>query len=134
MAKITDCGWLKGSFSAKFCQHKLISFNCLLTKFKEKLSKFVRNIKEFFHPHIIFYLNIPPLNWVNHALLDPMQLSGEYSTKKELYWWVLPVVQMGPQMRHGIFTAHPLREDLNPLLPWLHNHKTIPYTCSFPVA
>ena len=49
--------WLKRSFSAKFCQHKLVTFNYVLTKFGENPYKFLGIIKEinqeFYHPHSI---------------------------------------------------------------------------------
>ena len=60
LAKITDFGWLKGSFWVKLCQHKLnVTFNYLLTKFEENLYKFLRIIKErncqeFLNPHSIY--------------------------------------------------------------------------------
>ena len=36
----------KGSFSAKLCQHKLVTYNYLLTTFEENLYKFLRIIKQ----------------------------------------------------------------------------------------
>ena len=61
LAQIRDFGWLKESFSAKLCQHKLVTFNYPLPNFEENLYKFLRIIKErnrqSFFIHIVYVLN-----------------------------------------------------------------------------